>query len=105
MKKNIHVSTIKSPVKPASIHFEYINSNATAVYIAGDFNNSHPVVSEMHYRGNGRWVKELDLIPARYEYRFVVDGNWVEDAACPESTPNPYGGKNSVRTVPATPVN
>ena len=30
---------------------------------------------------DGRWTKELSLAPGRYEYRFVADGQWLDDPA------------------------
>ena len=49
--------------------------------------------------GDGRWVKELMLAPGRYEYRFVVNGEWLDDPNAKEVTPNPHGGVNAVLTV------
>ena len=43
---------------------------------------------------------EIDVVDgARLDYKFVVDGTWMEDPANPETVPDPYGGKNSVLTV------
>jgi hypothetical protein len=49
--------------------------------------------------GAGRWTKELSLPPGLYEYQYVVDGRWVNDPRAVRSTPNPYGGRNSVLVV------
>lgn len=49
--------------------------------------------------GNGRWVKELTLPPGRYEYRFVIDGQWVDDPKATEFVSNPHGGQNAVLIV------
>lgn len=49
---------------------------------------------------DGRWVKELILLPGTYEYLFLVDGQWMPDPSAKETVPNPYGGVNSVVTVP-----
>ena len=78
---------------------EYVNPQATSVFIAGTFNDWHPKVTEMLNVGNGRWAKELTLAPGGYEYRLVVDGQWMADPACHDSVPNPFGGRNSVLTV------
>ncbi|MBI3849939.1 MAG: glycoside hydrolase family 13 [Verrucomicrobia bacterium] len=80
---------------------EYVNPQATSVYIAGQFNDWHPTITEMFNIGNGRWAKDLTLTPGTYEYRLVVDGQWMEDPACHNCAPNPFGGRNSVLTVPA----
>jgi len=52
----------------------------------------------------GEWTKELVLPLGRYEYRFVVDGQWADDPAARELIPNPFGTANAVVEVrlPAT---
>ena len=45
------------------------------------------------------WKIAIHLLPGRYEYNFVVDGNWVEDMLCSEMVPNPFGTRNSVIVV------
>ena len=50
--------------------------------------------------GNGRWLKELALPPGRYEYRLVVDGQWIDDPLAKEFVPNPHGSRNGVIVVP-----
>lgn len=49
--------------------------------------------------GQGRWRKDLVLPPGRYEYRLVVDNEWIADPLALESAPNPFGGVNSVLNV------
>jgi hypothetical protein len=48
----------------------------------------------------GEWAKELALPPARYGYRFVVDGQWADDPAAMELIPDPFGTGNAVVEVP-----
>lgn len=74
---------------------------AQAVFIAGSFNDWHPGVSLMLHLSDGTWAKELALAPGSYEYRFVVDGEWVDDPAATDYVPNPFGGMNAVLTVAA----
>jgi 1,4-alpha-glucan branching enzyme len=104
MKTTITKGTNKKNVKPRSTapltRIEYVNAQATSVFVAGTFNDWHPKVSEMLNVGNGRWAKELTLTPGTYEYRLIVDGQWMADPAGHESAPNPFGGRNSVLTVP-----
>ena len=98
-RKNIKQTAESRPTKPLTrIHF--VNAQATSVFVAGTFNDWHPKVTEMLKVGNSRWTKELMLAPGGYEYRLVVDGQWMADPACPDSVPNPFGGRNSVLTVP-----
>ena len=49
--------------------------------------------------GDGRWRKELVLPPGVYEYRLVVDGEWMTDPLGQATSPNPFGGLNSVLNV------
>jgi hypothetical protein len=78
---------------------------AQEVSIAGSFNDWHPSVTPMIRLSGGKWAKELSLAPGRYEYRFVVDGEWVDDPAATELIPNSFGSANAVLEVcPATPA-
>ncbi len=59
--------------------FSYHSDSAKTVYVAGSFNNWSPDTDSMSYYGNGRWSIKLELIPNYYQYKFVVDGNWITD--------------------------
>ena len=78
------------------IRFTYYDPEAKAVYIAGDFNNWNTTATPMERNEQGVWSVILRLPPGRYEYKFVVDGNWVADPFNPV-TAGPYG--NSVILV------
>lgn len=81
------------------VRFEFTHSTATAVCIAGTFNNWQPATKAMHSSGVGNWWKETDLAPGTYEYCLVVDGQWMPDPLAHETVPNPFGGKNSILKV------
>ncbi len=92
----------KPPVNNRSnVRIEFTHPSAGSVCIAGSFNDWHPAATEMIALGNGRWAKELTLPPGTYEYRLVIDGEWINDPHALESVPNPFGGTNSVVRVPA----
>lgn len=74
---------------------------AREVCIAGSFNDWHPTVTPMIRLEEGKWAKELTLPPGRYEYRFVVDGQWVDDPAATELIANSFGTANAVLVVEA----
>ena len=85
--------------------FGLTHPTAQEVCIAGSFNDWHPSVTPMVRLDDGKWAKELALPPGRYEYRFVVDGQWVDDPSATELIPNPFGTANAVLEVrPATPA-
>jgi len=94
----------KTPATPSTTdkcacRFEFKRSEAKTVCVAGSFNEWQPGTTPMVALGDGRWVKELKLSPGRYEYRFVVDGEWVDDPSAKETVVNPHGGVNAVLTV------
>jgi 1,4-alpha-glucan branching enzyme len=73
--------------------------DAKEVFVAGQFNDWSPARDRMTKDKDGVWRATLDLKPGTYEYRFVADGQWIEDPGNPDKVPNPYGGSNSVVTV------
>jgi 1,4-alpha-glucan branching enzyme len=85
------------------VYFEFIHPTAAAVMIAGSFNHWHPASKPMKSAGDGRWWKETAMLPGTYEYCLVVDGVWMPDPSARESVANPYGGRNSLLTVAASP--
>jgi 1,4-alpha-glucan branching enzyme len=88
--------------KLTPVRFEFTDPKATTVCIAGSFNHWHPERKTLHASGTGRWWKETALAPGTYEYCLVVDGRWMPDPLARETVPNPYGGRNSVLTVPVS---
>jgi 1,4-alpha-glucan branching enzyme len=81
------------------VRFEFTHPTAASVCVAGTFNDWQPHAKPMHSVGEGRWLKETLLPPGTYEYRLVVDGEWIEDPLAKETVPNPFGGKNSLLRV------
>lgn len=69
--------------------------NAKKVILAGSFNKWNEEVFSMKKTDEG-WELTLQLKPDRYEYRFIIDGYWIEDPDNSNKTPNEYGEYNSV---------
>jgi 1,4-alpha-glucan branching enzyme len=76
-----------------------VRPGAKQVCVAGSFNGWKPERSPLVPLGDGRFAADLTVDPGRYEYLFVVDGQWVPDPKATETVQNPFGGKNSVLTV------
>ena len=80
------------------VNFTMVAPGATHVFLAGDFTNwdinSHPLKAS-----KGTWKTSVTLLPGRYEYRFMVDGDWKNDPHCTTLVPNSYGSENSVLTL------
>jgi 1,4-alpha-glucan branching enzyme len=90
----------RSRLKVVEVTFILDRPDAREVFLCGDFNQWAPESLRMIRRvGAGRWEKHLTLPPGRYEYRFVVDGQWMSDPQAPAGVPNPYGSFNSVVEV------
>lgn len=67
------------------------------VAIAGAFNNWEP---EPMVRGvDGVWRITVQLAHGTYEYRFLVDDIWMQDANNPRRQANDLGGYDSVCSV------
>lgn len=70
-------------------------TNARNVYLAGSFNNWRPKDLAMTRTPSG-WELPLYLAKGTHTYKFVVDGNWLNDETNPEKLPDSQGGMNSV---------
>ena len=99
MKRNQNAKADRSAKSPQVVHVEFAHPKASTVAIAGTFNDWRPEATPMISLGDGRWRKELALPPGVYEYRLVVDGEWMSDPQGTETVPNPFGGQNSVLKV------
>jgi 1,4-alpha-glucan branching enzyme len=78
------------------VRFELDAPKAWSVSVVGTFNDWKPGATPLTHIGGDRWVNELSLAPGRYEYRFVVDGKWIDDPKAKAYMPNPHGGRNAV---------
>ena len=72
---------------------------AKQVHVAGDFNDWKVSDDSLMKRENGNWTIKFNLVPGRYRYRFVKDGEWLEDPNNPKQAKNPYGQLDSLIEV------
>ena len=84
-----------------STEFSLFAPNVNEVYLAGDFNNWQPDAKDYRLRKfkGDIWRKMLKLKPGRYEYQFVVDGQWWSDPENDNRVANPYCTENCVIEV------
>jgi chromosome partitioning protein len=80
--------------------FDFKSPQANDVRVVGDFNGWNPdnAVSLIKQK-DGIWKKPLYLEPGNYQYKFVVDGKWVNDPDNDKSIPNEFGETNSLLIV------
>jgi len=85
--------------KTPSTEFSLQAPEASEVYLVGDFNDWSTTLHRPRKYKDGTWRKKLPLKPGRYEYLFLVDGEWWTDPENPQRTTNPFGSENSVITI------
>lgn len=85
--------------KRRRIEFKFEDNGAKKVFLAGDFNQwdqkSHP----MKKSAGGVWKRSILVIPGRYEYKFLVDGDWKEDDFNHHRCTNNFGTYNCILDV------
>ena len=82
-----------------TVDFEFYAPNAEEVHLAGEFNTWNPKKNPLRKDAKGYWRGSLRLRSGRYEYRFLVDGNWENDSKASEYIPNAFGTWNCVIEV------
>lgn len=81
-------------LKPAE--FKLYAPQAKRVGLVGSFNNWNTRTLSAKKDSQGNWIVKVDLKPGKYEYKFFVDGSWVNDPSCSTYAPNAFGTQNCV---------
>ena len=79
--------------------FEFYAPFAKEVCVAGNFNNWTASKNPLKKNNSGTWRLALVLQSGRYEYRYLVDGNWENDQRPVACVPNAFGTWNCVVEV------
>jgi 1,4-alpha-glucan branching enzyme len=79
--------------------FRLEEPSAENVILMGDFNSWDAKKHAMKRDEQGIWSKIVMLVPGRYEYKFLVDGDWRNDPANEHQAPNRFGTTNNVIDV------
>lgn len=97
-------TTAKKALK--SVEFSCVAPKAQSVFVAGTFNDWNPEAAPLSFATNGKWSTKLKLAPGRYEFKFIVDGEWCcepgcegEYHGCKKCCPNEMGTMNRVLEV------
>lgn len=78
------------------VHLRLFKEGARKVCVAGTFNDWNPQRAPLQRNPEGEWEIALSLAPGDYEYRFVVDDEWMDDPLACREVANPFGGVNAV---------
>lgn len=70
---------------------------ADDIYLVGDFNDWDETAHPMQQDQLGHWTLTLELEAGRiYQFRYLCDGEWMNDNQADAYVNNPYGSHNFV---------
>ena len=79
--------------------FSVVAPEAECVAVAGTFNDWNTEKHLLQRGKKGVWTTAITLMPGRYEFKFIIDGEWVIDQSSEQKSDNPFGTQNSVLHV------
>ncbi len=83
-----------------SVEFALEAGGGHSVALAGSFNDWDPALAPMiDSDGSGVYRCRVTISPGSYEYKFVVDDEWLLDDDNPNFASNDFGTLNSVLAV------
>ncbi|BEU04384.1 hypothetical protein OAG1_31840 [Agarivorans sp. OAG1] len=89
-----------SPAENTTAHtFTVMAKQAEQVYLAGEMSDWRPDVFQMKANDDGSWSITLYLAPGAWQYKFVIDGNWIADENNERAVDDSRGGFNSVLVI------
>jgi 1,4-alpha-glucan branching enzyme len=81
------------------VEFKLYAPKAKRVSLAGSFNSWSTDKLSAKKDTKGNWMVKVSLSSGKHEYKFFVDGSWINDPSCINFTSNPFGTKNCVVEV------
>jgi len=78
------------------VTFKISAPSAKDVRLAGDFNTWDASSTALKKSKDGVWARDLILKSGRYEYKYLVDGQWQRDLLNNLFVTNTFGSENSV---------
>jgi len=90
---------LQKPMVSEWVMFKFHAPPGMDVHVAGTFNDWNPTSIKLGHSGKGTYTAVVLLPYGRYEYKFIVNGQWRNGPDSHEQVPNPYGTTNSVLIV------
>jgi 1,4-alpha-glucan branching enzyme len=87
------------PAKKKRVEFNLQAPEAKKVLLLGSFTNWTEKPDAMKKNPDGTWKKSMLLDPGTYEYKFMVDGEWIFNPDQPHVRNMAYGAENNVIKV------
>jgi len=86
--------------KPSAAKFLLKDRKFNDVYLVGEFNNWNPNESyKLKKISDDIWAIKLNLKKGKYRYKFIVDGEWINDPENNSVEDDAFGGKNSIKII------
>jgi 1,4-alpha-glucan branching enzyme len=82
-----------------TVGFSFRAPRARQVCVTGDFTDWSLQGIPLSLNSDDEWKTTLRLPPGRYEYRFLVDGEWRDDPNARQVVTNTFGTQNCVVEV------
>ena len=89
----------KKVVLKHKVQFKFFAPEAKSVILTGSFNKWNPIRKVMKKNDKGEWLTRVILAEGDHQYKYIVDGNWINDPGAKKFADNGMGGTNSVRVV------
>jgi hypothetical protein len=90
---------LRKPEVAEWVLFKFHARSEANVHVAGTFNNWDPAAIKLGLNSSGIYTALVLLPLGRYEYKFIVNGDWRNSPDCKEQVPNAFGTTNSVLVV------
>lgn len=89
----------KEKAKRRRVTFSLEAADAQKVILGGDLNSWNAETHPMTKDKSATWKKTVMLPPGRFEYKFLVDGQWQNDPKNKEICPNCFGTQNNILVI------
>ncbi len=90
---SLSVLAVAARAEPTA--FTLVAPDAKQVFVAGEMTDWDDGKKAMTRGPDGTWRATLDLEPGQWIYKYVVDGQWVQDPATPDHDADGRGGQHS----------
>ena len=90
-------STPGPNVTPDGVVFNFKPERKGNIYLPANFNDWNPANDKYVLKdddGDGMWSITVKLGPGSYQYKFVIEGQWIKDPHSPSDAPDGFGGRN-----------
>ncbi len=94
--RNLLIPYAKAPLH--RVEFAYVSpmEKTQSVSVAGSFNAWSATANPLESDTDGTFQGAIFLAPGSYQYKLVVDGQWITDPKNPKRVDNGLGGYNSI---------